>query len=63
MDTIMHISHLKKKYSKHEVLKDISFDVKKGEIFGILGMNGAGKTTILECLEGFLKYEIGRAHV
>ena len=32
MDTIMHISHLKKKYSKHEVLKDISFDVKKGEI-------------------------------
>lgn len=60
MDTIMHISHLKKKYSKHEVLKDISFDVKKGEIFGILGMNGAGKTTILECLEGFLKYDEGQ---
>ena len=57
MDTIMHVSHLKKKYQTLEVLKDVSFDVKKGEIFGLLGMNGAGKTTILECLEGFLKYD------
>ena len=63
MDTIMHVLHLKKKYQTLEVLKDVSFDVKKGEIFGILGMNGAGKTTILECLEGFLKYDEGQIEI
>lgn len=63
MDTIMHVLHLKKKYQTLEVLKDVSFDVKKGEIFGILGMNGAGKTTILEWLEGFLKYDEGQIEI
>lgn len=51
------INNLKKSYGKHEVLKGCTLSVNQGEIFGILGVNGAGKTTMLDCIEGFRKYE------
>jgi len=41
------------------VLNDISFGVKKGEIFGITGLVGAGKTELLKCMYGLLEYEKG----
>jgi len=44
-------------------LDDVSFDVKKGEIFGVLGPNGAGKTTLLKVLAGFLLPEGGTVSV
>ena len=44
---ILTVEHLKKNYGKLKAVNDISFSVKKGEIFGILGPNGAGKTTTL----------------
>ena len=44
-------------------IKRIDFQVKKGEIFGILGVNGAGKTTTLECIEGFRGYDYGEITV
>ena len=50
-DAILKIKHLKKFYDDKAVVDDISFEVKKGEIFGILGPNGAGKTTTLEMIE------------
>ena len=56
MSYAVKITDLKKKYGNHEVLKGVNFSVEHGEIFGILGINGAGKTTILECIEGFRKY-------
>ena len=59
MTYAIEISHLKKNYSSLEVLKGIDFCVNRGEIFGILGINGAGKTTILECIEGFRNYHSG----
>lgn len=45
------VKNLKKTYGKIDTVKEISFDVKEGEIFGILGPNGAGKTTTLEMME------------
>ncbi|MFQ5941743.1 MAG: ATP-binding cassette domain-containing protein [Nitrososphaerales archaeon] len=42
-----------------EVLKDISFSVQKGEMFGIVGRNGAGKSTILKLISGILKPDTG----
>jgi ABC-2 type transport system ATP-binding protein len=59
MSYAIEITDLKKKYGNHEVLKGINFCVEHGEVFGILGINGAGKTTILECIEGFRKYHSG----
>lgn len=49
--SLVEVSGLTKKYGKKTVVKNISFNVKKGEIFGILGPNGAGKTTTLEMIE------------
>jgi ABC-type polysaccharide/polyol phosphate transport system ATPase subunit len=46
-------------YEKLDVLKNISFDVKKGEMLGIIGRNGEGKTTLLQILSGILKPDRG----
>lgn len=59
MEYAIEINYLQKSYASNHVLKDISFSVIKGEIFAILGVNGAGKTTMLECLEGLRKYNAG----
>ena len=48
------IKNLKKKYRKQEILKGVSFDINKGEIFSILGPNGSGKTTILKIILGMV---------
>ena len=57
------VSELRKSYGTNQVLKGVSFDILPGEIFGILGVNGAGKTTMLECIEGFRRCESGRIQV
>lgn len=49
---VLQVDHLSKSYGAHKVLKEVSFHVRQGEIFGLLGQNGAGKTTILEIIEG-----------
>lgn len=48
---MVEVHNLKKRYGDKRAVDDISFNVKKGEIFGILGPNGAGKTTTLEMME------------
>lgn len=48
---IVQVKKLQKRYDNRDVVKGISFEVKKGEVFGILGPNGAGKTTTLEMME------------
>ncbi len=50
-ELILKVKNLTKVYDGKPVVDNISFEVKKGEIFGILGPNGAGKTTTLEMIE------------
>jgi ABC-2 type transport system ATP-binding protein len=61
MSNILEVKDLKKVYGDKEVVKGISFSVKKGEIFGILGPNGAGKTTTLEMIETLRPIDGGTA--
>ena len=62
-EVIVSVKKLKKRYGKKNVVKSISFDVKKGEIFGILGPNGAGKTTTLEMIEAMRPIDAGEVFI
>ena len=59
MNHAIQIDNLVKSYGNNTVLNGINFNVRKGEIFALLGVNGAGKTTSLECMEGLRKYNSG----
>lgn len=48
--TILQIQHLSKSFGSHEVLKDIDFSVKKGDVTSIIGASGSGKSTLLRCI-------------
>ena len=50
MERILDIQHLSKSFGEHEVLKDISFSVDKGEVISIIGSSGSGKSTLLRCI-------------
>lgn len=63
MKQAIQISGLKKSYGDHAVLKGVELSVYQGEIFALLGVNGAGKTTALECIEGLRKYDEGSVAV
>ena len=49
-ETIIRVSHLKKYFKEVKAVDDISFEIKKGELFGFLGINGAGKSTTINML-------------
>jgi ABC-2 type transport system ATP-binding protein len=53
----------KRSYEKQEVLKNISFEIIKGEFFGIVGRNGSGKSTLLKLLAGIYTPDKGAIHV
>ncbi len=57
------VHHLSKRYGAVEALKDVSFGVEKGEIFGLIGPDGAGKTTLFRILCTLLKPDGGTATV
>jgi ABC-2 type transport system ATP-binding protein len=54
------VEHLSKSYGENLAVRDVSFEVQKGEVFALLGPNGAGKTTCVEILEGFRKRSSGQ---
>jgi len=58
-DSILKVSGLNVQYGTFTAVKDVSFDVRKGEIFGLLGPNGAGKTSTLSAIEGLVKFQAG----
>ena len=49
-NTILQVQHLSKAFGTHEVLKDIDFSVKKGDVTSIIGASGSGKSTLLRCI-------------
>ena len=56
---MIHIDNLVKRYGTLVALDHLSLDIKEGEIFGLLGPNGSGKTTAINCLLALLKYDKG----
>lgn len=57
------IENLSKRYADRTVVRDVTFDVKQGEILGFLGPNGAGKSTTMKMLTGYLTPSAGRVEV
>ncbi len=57
------VKGLQKSYKKLHVLKGVDFEVEKGNIFALLGSNGAGKTTIIKILTTLLKQDGGTATI
>ncbi|MGL6198071.1 MAG: ABC transporter ATP-binding protein [Lachnospiraceae bacterium] len=62
-DSMIKASGLKKSFKSIEVLKDVSFEIQRGQIFALLGSNGAGKTTTIKILSTLLKPDDGIASV
>lgn len=56
---ILQAKHLDKFYGKTKVIKDVSFSIKKGQIYGLLGPNGAGKSTLIKMIAGIEKVDEG----
>ncbi|MBU5352327.1 ABC transporter ATP-binding protein [Paenibacillus silvae] len=62
-DSVLSVQNLKKKIGRKWIIKDVTFDVKPGEIFGFLGPNGAGKTTTIRMLVDLIKPTEGKISV
>ena len=56
----LQIENLKKRFEEKEVLKDITFTFQPGKIYGLLGRNGAGQTTLFNCLNQDISVDAGR---
>lgn len=59
MKNILGIKNVSKKIGKKQILKDITLEVKQGEVFGFVGPNGAGKTTLIKTMLGLYKQDSG----
>jgi lipooligosaccharide transport system ATP-binding protein len=53
-DVVLRVSGLRKRYGAQEVVRGLSFEIRRGDCFGLLGPNGAGKTTTLRCCLGLI---------
>ena len=57
------VKNLKKNFEKKQVLKDVNFEFEKGKIYGLLGRNGAGKTTFFNCLNEDIEIDQGEFYI
>ncbi len=58
-DVIVQVTDLTKNYGRLAAVRNVSFSIRPGEILGLIGPNGSGKTTVFECLGGVLPFESG----
>ncbi len=63
MDYVIEANQLRKSYGSRQVIDDITFSVRRGEIFGIVGPNGAGKTTTMNMIMGLRTPDSGTVSV
>ncbi|MDG4858932.1 ABC transporter ATP-binding protein [Streptomyces sp. T-3] len=62
-EVVLDVEGLRMRYGTHDVLRDVTFRARHGEVLALLGPNGAGKTTTIEILEGFRMRSAGRVEV
>ena len=60
---LVHIENLVKRYGSFVALDHLNLDVKEGEVFGLLGPNGSGKTTAINCMLALLKFDKGTIRI
>ena len=63
MNNILEVKNLNKKFGKKQVLQDVSFSIKEGEILGFIGPNGAGKTTTIKLILGLQSIASGEVYI
>ncbi|MCI8348173.1 MAG: ABC transporter ATP-binding protein [Firmicutes bacterium] len=59
MDNVIEVKNLTKEYKNLKAIDDLSFEVKEGEILGLLGPNGSGKSTTINCILSLLNFQNG----
>src|SRR5512138_699596 len=62
-DSLIHVSHLYRYYGNTCAVKDVSFEVRRGEVLGFLGPNGAGKSTTMQVITGNLAPSAGSVSI
>ena len=60
MNVVFRVSGLTKCYGALRAVDNVAFEVRRGEVLGLIGPNGSGKTTLFECLGGVLPFDSGR---
>lgn len=63
MQDVIRVEHLSKSFNGLPVIKNLSLSIKRGAVFGLLGANGAGKSTTIECMLGTKKTDSGRVTI
>jgi branched-chain amino acid transport system ATP-binding protein len=59
-ESILRVEGISKSFGGLKALSDVSFEIKRGDVFGIIGPNGSGKTTLINCITGFIRPDSGQ---
>ncbi|HEX9061388.1 MAG TPA: ATP-binding cassette domain-containing protein [Clostridia bacterium] len=63
MEKVLQVANISKKYKNGRGIKNISFDIYEGEVVGLIGPNGSGKTTVMKSIASLIKPDTGEIHV